>query len=244
MPARPEPIPVAIVTAMREELRAIPRANVSGSGRGPFRELQIAGTEVVLMMTGDGPGRAERGVAALLEAFRPAALLGIGIGGALTPDLRAGSLVVSRRIRDETGEVPSPDPQLLARAIRFGALGGSLVSVRRPAVSRAEKAALAASAGGGPAAVDTESAIWARAASARGIPYVVVRAISDAADEDLPEYLSRCLREDGSMRRGAVVAHALARPATVPALWRLRRRVAAGSARLSEFLEKMLRREA
>ena len=50
-----------------------------------------------------------------------------------------------------------------------------------------------------------ESAGWARVASARDIPYVVVRAVTDTADEDLPAYLSRCYDPEGGIRRGRVL---------------------------------------
>ena len=84
-----------------------------------------------------------------------------------------------------------------------GARSGTLVTVDRPLVAAAEKAAWAARIGDGSAAVDMESAAWARAAAARGIPYIVVRAVSDAADEELPGYLSRCMDADGGIRRSA-----------------------------------------
>ena len=113
------------------------------------------------------------------------------------------------------------------------------MTVARPVTDAAEKNRLAASLEG-PSAVDMESASWARVAASRGIPYLVVRSISDRADEGLPDYLVACMGEDGAIRRGAVVARALARPSRIPGLVRLRRRTLDCGKALSLFLERFL----
>jgi adenosylhomocysteine nucleosidase len=85
-----------------------------------------------------------------------------------------------------------------------------------------------------------ESAAWGREAAARGIPYVVVRAISDAADEELPAFLAQALGTDGSIRRGEVVRRALLEPSSWGTLLRMRRRMHDLSASLGAFLARML----
>ncbi len=237
-----EPGPVLILTAMKEELRAVlRRAKHARRGPGGLFEARFGKTTVVLVATGDGARRAGLIAAAICDAARPAALLGLGIAGALSADLAAGDLLAARRIRNGSGDAPVPDERLLARAIALGASAGTLVNVERPAVAAGEKASLALSLEGrGPAAADMESAAWARAAASRGIPYLVVRAISDRADEDLPAYLARCLGDDGRIRRSAVVAHALFQPATIPTLIRMKRRMDVCAERLAEFLVAFL----
>ncbi len=228
MSARPERRPLAIVTALPEELEAIGALARDGLAVGA---------------SGDGPQNAERGAASLCDAVRPAVLIGAGVAGGLSPRLFAGSLVASRRIVDGAGEAPRPDEALLARAIAAGAAAATLVTVSRPVVAASAKAELARMVGADdrePAAVDMESAAWSRAAAARGIPFLAVRAISDRFDEDLPSYLADCVGADGGIRRGAVVRQALAHPATIPALWRMRRRVGAAVAVLAEFLRTLL----
>jgi adenosylhomocysteine nucleosidase len=231
-----------IVTSLPEELRPIlSGAKHRRSGRGSWVEARIGAADVVLAATGDGARKAGHAAAGLCDAVRPAALIGAGAAGALSRELSIGDLVVARRIRDSWGEAPAPDETLVSRAQAAGARAASLVTVERPAVGAAEKAALAASLdSGGPAAVDMESGGWARAAAAREIPYVVVRSISDLAEEELPAYLARCVGEDGSVRRSAVVGHALARPMTIPALLKMRRRINQCGQRLGAFLEEFL----
>ena len=121
-----------------------------------------------------------------------------------------------------------------------GIRGGALFSADRIVLAARERSELAARIGDDPAAVDMESAGWARVASARGIPYVVVRAVSDTADEDLPAYLARCYDPERGIRRSRVLLHALAKPASVRRLLAMRRRVRECGERLSAFVEHFL----
>lgn len=233
--------PVAVVTAIREELAPILRSLRSFSaerllGRKVFR-TKVHAAELILATTGDGAKNAARGVAELCEAFRPAGLVGLGVAGALTPSLSACELVASACVRNGSGDVPPSDTLWLSLAIAAGARPATLVTVPTPVVSAAAKRTLASSLGGvEAAAVDMESAAWARAAAAAGVPFLVVRAISDLADDELPGYLPRCVGEDGGIRRSAVLRHALAHPSSIPALLRMRRRVAECCEKLAAFL--------
>jgi adenosylhomocysteine nucleosidase len=233
---------IAVVTALREEFEAVLSRTRGARFRGAHVEGRIGTAEIALCLTGDGAQSASRGAARLCESVRPAALLGAGVAGALSPDLAVGELLVSSRIRDSEGEVSPPDEELLSRALEIGGvIAGTLVTVGRPMVSGSEKAAFAGSLNGlHPAAADMESAAWARAAASRRVPYLVLRSISDRVEEDLPEYLARCLGARGGIRRSSVVLHALARPDTIPALLTMRTRVRDGAERLAAFLEAFL----
>jgi len=218
---------VLIVTAMPEEL-------------GPLSARRLP-DGVRAAATGEGPRRAERRAAELCDLHRPDVLLGAGVAGALSSDLAFGEILVARRVCDASGDAPQPDAALSGRAASLpGIRGGAIFSADRMVIAARERAELAARIGDDPSAVDMESAGWARVASARGIPYLVVRAVSDTADEDLPAYLTRCYDPEGGIRRARVVLHALARPATVPRLLAMRRRVRECGERLSAFLEHFL----
>ena len=236
------PAGVLVVTAISEELdvSAILRHadRIDYQWRGIIG-ARIGGTDVVLAATGDGAARAGEKAAQLVERARPRVLVGAGIAGALSPGLEAGAIVASSRIHDGDGDAPPPDAALLARAIEKGAAAATLVTVGRPITEAQEKKRLAGSFGG-VSAVDMESAAWARVAASRGIPYVIVRSISDPAEETLPEYLAACVGENGSIRRGAVVARALARPSRITDLVRLRRRTLDCAGKLSLFLQRFL----
>ena len=214
-------------------LTAMPEERAAFRGR-PF------GADVLVAATGVGPANAARAAARLFERHRPRLVVGAGVAGALSEDLGVGDIFVARRVLDAEGTAPPPDPELTARASAMpGTRSGTLVCVERPLVTASEKASWAAKVDA-PAAVDMESSAWARAAAAHGIPYVVLRAISDHALDELPGYLSRCMDKDGGIRRWAVALHAMAEPSTIPVLRRMQHRVRDCADRLAAFVEHFL----
>jgi len=218
--------PALVLTAIPEERSAI-------AGR-------LSGGHVVVVATGDGPRNAARGAAEAIERHRPAVMIGAGVAGALTPGLSVGDIVASARVLDGEGEAPPPSRKLLEALVATGGIrAGTLLTVERPVVSAAEKAALAASTGA-PAVCDMESAAWARAAAAAGVPYMILRAVSDTADEDLPGYLARCMNAGGGVSRATVTLHAVLHPTTIPDLLRVRRRVAACAEQLAQVLSSVV----
>jgi len=234
--------PVAVVTAIREEFRAVVRvARDVRWDRKPYARARIGCADVVIAATGDGVQNAGRGAASLCDFFRPAALVGVGLAGGLTSGLSACDVIVGTRVVEEAGEAPPPDTALLDRAVAAGARRATLLTGSVPVLSASRRRALASSLGAGePAAADMESAAWARAAAGRDVPYVILRAISDTAEEDLPAYLADCVGGDGGIRRSAVAIRALRRPSSWAALARLRHRVSSGSRALALFLERFL----
>lgn len=94
-----------------------------------------------------------------------------------------------------------------------------------------------------PEAVDLESAAFAIEAARAGVPFLVLRAISDLPGEDLPADFEAFRDASGSLRRGRLVRHALARPALAVRLMGLRRRVALCSRTLADATAAILREE-
>lgn len=239
----PESRPVAVFTAIPEELGAlVSRARDLRRVADRCYTGRLGPVEIVLAATGDGATRAGRGAAALLDLHRPRALVGMGVAGALTDDLCIFDILAAQHIRDAGAQAPAPDRAMLARALAIpGAREATFVTSPGPVVTRAAKAALAASSGAvGTAAVDMESAAWARQAAERQIPYAVLRAISDGPFEELPGYLPRCMDREGSIRRTAVALRALAQPSSIRLLLAMRERVREASGRLAAFVEHFL----
>jgi hypothetical protein len=104
-----------------------------------------------------------------------------------------------------------------------------LISVPRLAATVADKQRLlaltVAREPGLLAAVDLESAAFAAAATARGLPWLILRAISDGASEALPSLLNSCLDEGGAIRRRLLAVRLLGQPSALPQLLSLRQRV-------------------
>jgi adenosylhomocysteine nucleosidase len=262
--------PTAIVAPLAAELASVLAATaarrtvrVGATPRGWPRWTvtlgRLAGEEVALMATGDGPTAAAAGLAALLAAMRPRRLLVIGVAGGLTPGLAEGTLVAARRVvaGDGSAMPRDPDAAWLAAALAGGAVAGVVVAADRivadPAARQAvlqEALPAVASAGvlagmpaGMPAAIatiDLESAAYARVAAAWSLPYLVVRAVLDPAGEELPLDFEACRDGGGRVSSRRVLWRALARPRSLGKLWRLRARVRDAAASLAAFAERLL----
>jgi len=224
------------IRALRRRLRQVERVQVPGLRRAWQGLLHDSPT--VLAVTGDGERNARWGVEAALATFQPVRLLGIGVAGGLTPELGVGDIVAARQVLQPGSQPREPAPELLARAVEAGIPTGTVLTVSGLAATPEAKARLAAQPGvDSPAVVDLESAHYARAAEAAGVPWLVLRAVSDTAAESLPAFLERCRDEGGAIRRGQVVRYAVVRPWVAPALIRLGRRVAQCSDQLTKAVE-------
>lgn len=229
-----------------EIARTVSQARRRRVGRGDpgiFLEGKIASVPILLAMTGDGVARASASVSFLLRESPLSLLIGAGAAGALVPSLCAGEVLVATRVVDESGDAPAPHPDYVSRAVALGAKPATFVTLAGLLCSSKEKEDMASRFGvsdSAPAVVDTESAAWARAAASRGVPFLLLRAVSDTFEEDLPGFLASCLDEDGSVDRAAVARRLIFHPAALPPLLRARKRVREGAAGVGLFLEKLL----
>ncbi len=196
---------IGIVTALREELSPLlKRAVIERVVRVGSHRCHVGtmmGKPVVLMIGGDGLKNAEESVAQLLEQFDVSLLLGVGIAGGADPSLRFGDVIVASEIRSPDGATIRCQPRLAGRH-------ATIASVERIAHAKRDI---------GAEVVDTESFGWANAASRRGVPFAIIRAIFDPIEEEIPEWMTT--------DRASVVRHALAHPNTIPILIHMRDRV-------------------
>jgi hopanoid-associated phosphorylase len=147
-------------------------------------------------------------------------VISVGLGGALSPDLAVGDWVVGERVID--GEAVWKTDAIWTRHIanalgpsgRLGAIVGSDIMV----ANAKAKAALHDSTGA--LAVDMESHVAARVASAHGLPFAALRVISDAADRTLPKAALAGMRPDGGMNLAGVLWALAKSPSQLPALIR------------------------
>ena len=181
---------------------------------GLLREARILAAPGRQVVAGGGDAA---GLAARLEALAPraAAILSIGLAGALDPALRPGDWVVPGAVNDSATDARW-------RHALAGALGvaprGLLLGRDAMVAEAAAKAALHAETGA--VAVDMESHVAAAIAARHGLPFAVARTISDAAHHTLPPAARVGMRADGRMNLPAVLASLAADPAQLPALLR------------------------
>ena len=238
---------IAVVTAMEDEivvLRERVRERVEIKN-GPARYTQglIQGVPVVLCVTGDGKRNADIGLRKLIQKCTPRRVLVLGIAGALSGKLKVGELVVSSEVLEGNDVLARPDLQWLEEEAVTGESYelGRLVTVDEiVATPEGKQHWWGQTERDQPAAVDMESACFARVATAYGLPYLIVRAITDTAGESLPSFLEDCRRQDGSIDQRKVVGKAIWRPRSVAALLRLRTRMNRSATRLANFAEELI----
>jgi hopanoid-associated phosphorylase len=174
--------------------------------------------------------------AALAE--RPAGLVSFGLCGALAPELGVGQLAMATAVLTPEGELATDEAlsnRLAARlqGVARGLFAGSDVIVPDPP----RKAALRQSSGG--IATDMESHLAAQTAARADVPFAVLRAVSDRADEALPPAAQAGFRPDGSVDVAAVIAALARRPSELPALLRTARHAGAAFAALKRAAETL-----
>ena len=237
---------VAVVAALEEELGPLGR-RIRNSVTRRLDSLQVTEGRlgdfgVVLAATGDGEQAAGAGISRLLAHHEVDALIVVGVAGGLEPGLQAGAVVVAHAVHNGTGPVGEPDERWLGLALqREGTVEGTVLSSSGIAIDPESKSRLRLELEAeGPAVVDLESATYAREAVARNIPYLVLRAVSDTADETLPLDFNRFRAPDGRIDRHRVMRHALLHPGLLPRLLALRHRVHQCAQRLADITESLL----
>jgi hopanoid-associated phosphorylase len=164
-----------------------------------------------------GGGAPDRLAADLADkAPRAAGIVSFGMAGALDPNLKLGQWVIGDHLAGTFACACDPT-WVAALAQRLpGARVGVSYCDGRLIGDPAEKRALAASHDA--VAADMESHIAAEAAARCGLPFVVLRCISDEADDRLPPAIAVAMRPGGGLALGAVLGSILARPGQLPAL--------------------------
>ncbi|MGJ0508777.1 MAG: phosphorylase [Methylocystis sp.] len=188
------PGPILVVTGMKREAAC------------------VAGEGVVALCSGANVIKLRADLDQLQDK-RFAAVVSFGLAGALDHALRPGDLliadtVVSGDTRHETHGRLSDALAEGAGARGCRAVPGAIVGVDQPAMDRAAKIRLREAAGA--AAVDMESHLAADFALDRGIPFAVLRAISDPAHRALPPLAAKALMPSGDVD-GKIVARELLR---------------------------------
>jgi len=147
-------------------------------------------------------------------------IISIGLGGALSPELAVGDWVVGERVTEGamTWETDAAWTTKIIAALGPTARLGAIVGGNAMVANAQAKAELHTSTGA--LAVDMESHVAARVASAHGLPFAALRVISDAADRTLPKAALAGMRPDGGMNLAGVLWALAKAPRQLPALIR------------------------
>ena len=219
--------PILVVAALSQELASL-RAD--------------ANPELVLLETGEGVANAERHLEAWLAQNTARAVLSIGFAGALSGTLKIGDLVIADRIRDSSEK---PGEKLLAAAkevrVEPPARIGVAFTSHEILWQSLSKRALASSLDDNELGfVDMESTAIASVCARRGIPFLIIRSISDLLNEDLPLDFNRYRSPDGRVRPTEVIGAALLKPTALKGLISLRKRSRLCAERMAEFVDRLV----
>ncbi len=178
----------------------------------------------LLTFSGVGPDRAAAGARELV-AGGAIALVSYGVAGGLADNVPAGSVVLATGV-DHDGEISATDTpwreRLRARlAGELNVVEGSIAGVDKMVPTPAAKQQLHNDTGA--LACDMESHAVARVAAELGVPFVVVRAVSDPANQDVPSWVLRCVTSEGDVNIMALMLALVRRPWALPDLIRLAR---------------------
>jgi adenosylhomocysteine nucleosidase len=164
-----------------------------------------------------------------------------GLAGALCRTLAIGDIIAPQSLIAEIrhadlsiGEL-RVDADLQKLALQAGAVNANcLFTADRLLVKASQKSACSSRA----QSVDMESFDIVKEASAWGARSVVIRAISDSAEEDLPIDFSLALSKNHQISLGKVLLQLLKNPLALPGLLRFARQSRLAAEKLTTFLDQ------
>ena len=194
---------VVAVTGLRAEARIARRAGLS------------------IVCAGGVPARTAAALNAAIDNG-VTGLVSFGMCGGLAPSFQPGTLVCARAVIAPDGTRYPVDEAWHARMPALAeTVEGDVFGSDGIIGTAAEKTALHARTGA--IAVDLESAVVAEAAAHTRLPFIVIRAIADPAERDLPSAAHIALTPDGAPDIGGIVASVLREPSQLIELVRLAR---------------------
>lgn len=172
-------------------------------------------------------------------------VIGTGVVGALSSGLKAGDLILADRILATRADSDAADHVMtiadahlrdIGRSLRQAGLNystGANLTANRVFATADEKRRAKDSTGA--IAVDMETSALAAEAIARGLPFVMLRAVLDEVDQEVPG-ADAMSDEHGRVRPLAATSYLVRNPATILKIPRLMRNLARASNSLADAL--------
>ena len=200
-------------------------------------KANIGAHEVSVLLTGMGGPNAKRAMNTVLPKMYDICI-STGLAGALQDQWGLGDVVVARTVKTLDDAVRSEsDPYLVDVAVQSGAAAVNVFLSSDTIVAEVtEKQELSASGG----VVEMESAHVLAVAAGKNVPAVAVRAISDAADEDLPLDFRLIADSRGHVRVGGLLKELALHPHQLVPLVRFGRQSRAAARSLANFLDRYI----
>lgn len=195
---------------------------------------KVGDAAVRVILTGAGRFASQRAMDQVFAEL-PDVCIVSGLAGALKPEYEPGQVFAANTVSNlPSTRVLRSDVELVSRARAGGAKVAEKILVSDRVIATAEEKQQLGMSGD---AVDMES-LWVLAAAAqRSVPAVVIRAISDAADADLPLEFDQIFDEQGNVSLVRVIGQLARKPRRIVGLLRLANDSERAAGALAIFLD-------
>jgi adenosylhomocysteine nucleosidase len=200
-------------------------------------KANIGPDEVTVLLTGMGGELAARAMLSIPIEVHDICISS-GLAGSLDAALSPRDVVVARTTEtlDQTCLAAS-DAALFDLAVTSGAKPVNVSLTSEKIVATGEEKEELSRKG---SVVEMESTHVLAAAIRHHVPCVAVRAISDAADEDLPVDFARILDSHGHLKMGGLLKEVALSPYRIPLLLQFGRQSRAAGKSLADFLDRYI----
>ncbi len=247
---------IAIFFALSQEIASLKsQVNILKKIRyahATFYQSEFCGFPLTLVQTGIGK-KVSEAIQQLSKHFRIQVMISSGFAGSINPHVNVGDLVIGKRVfsasqNEYEGEIKVDsvlpcDASMVDLAMRLcdtntvTAHCGDILSVNSIIHESSTKKSLGDRTSA--IAIDMESFAIAEQASAMGVPFLIIRAISDGVDEDM-EIHENMVTEGGNVSIPATARYLFNKPHHVFYLNRLRRQTKSATNTLSVFFPNFI----
>lgn len=203
-----------------------------------------AGVEITALVTGIGTQAAAQAMGLMMRMADEERYFDIcissGLAGALKDGLKPGDIIAPQVLlaeqihADSASEKLRVDDELRQRALGAGAICSDCLFTTEKVLVKAQQKQTCASRA---QSVDMESFEIVKQAKAWGARTVVLRAISDLAEEDLPIDFNRTISKENQISVAKVVIELAKNPWVLPRLLRFGKQSRSAAQRLAAFLD-------
>jgi adenosylhomocysteine nucleosidase len=200
-------------------------------------KANIGPNEVTVLLTGIGGDNAAKAMQSIPVELHEVCISS-GLAGSLQAVLKPGDIVAARATETlDKRYAAESDGSLKDLAVACGARAVNVSLTSEKIIATAEEKEDLSRSG---SIVEMESTYILAAAAQKHVPGVAVRAISDAADEDLPVDFARILDAHGHLKIGGLLKEVALSPYRIPLLIQFGRQSRAAGKSLADFLDRYI----
>jgi adenosylhomocysteine nucleosidase len=200
--------------------------------------------EIIVILTGVGVSNAEAAMKFVLEKYKPDSIISIGFCGALYKGAGIGDLIWASRVmlisqdKNHTLEIQDSGKLLKVLCEQVPIKAGSVLSLERwmkkTEINQTLTGELSFP------VCDMETYPLAHLSIKRGLPFIVIRAVTDTADEDIPFNPYEVCDTSGAFRISKVLGLLLRKPTLIPEIIRLGRNSKSASLTLCRAVQTLI----